>query len=284
MSDIYEIIKNRFATYLDRFSSDDTFIQQNVSLKKDHTDRVVIESRGLADHLGLPERDKRLILISALLHDVARFPQISLYRSFKDRETRDHGDWGAQIIRSEDFLKELPEEERTIILTVVRLHNKFILPGDLDETTLLYCHVIRDADKIDIFRVVTSMNVTEEGIVEEQRPKETGDYNPLLVKSLLNKTNADYHQVFSTLDMYLLQLSWIFSLNFPHSLGLISRRGDVERLLEKLPTDDTLEEVKRFLRKYIEEYLQEPPNEKKESYRHDGSSPVVCAGSLHRRS
>lgn len=243
-----------FDAYVRGFYSQDESLQRNIRLKEEHSRRVALEAENLAERLELPPRQKGPVCLAALLHDVARFEQITRYRSFRDRETRDHGDWGAEIIADSGILEGYPAPDRRRILTAVRLHNKFKLPEDLDDETLLYCRIIRDADKIDIYHVVTSMNVTEDGVMPDDGSTGTSDdlqYNPALADSLLQGINADYRDVRSLADMYLLQLSWIFDLNFPCTLEEIANRGYMEKLMAKLPPDETLERVKTRLRDYF---------------------------------
>ena len=247
----YMDIKRRVESFIRNYYSPDEFLQRNIRLKEEHTYRVAEESVRLAEHEGYDDHRKALVSIIALLHDIARFPQMALYRTFMDRETRDHGDWGCDIILAEGILDDLPREDRTRILTAVRLHNKFTLPDGLDDETLLYCRVIRDADKIDIFHVVSSMNVTEQGVSDEPPVPADGDYNPQLVRNLLGNINADYRQVHSRTDLYLLQLSWIYSLNFLYTARVISERGYLEGLMAKLPEDSVLNEVREHIRTFL---------------------------------
>ena len=44
---------------------------------------------------------------------------------------------------------------KAIAKTAVRLHNKLKLPKNLDAQVRTYAKILRDAEKIDIFRVLT---------------------------------------------------------------------------------------------------------------------------------
>ena len=73
----------------------------------------------------------------------------------------DHAELGADILFLDGFIDRyptegLPEGWRALCETAVRLHNKLDLPSHLDPRTRLFCQLIRDADKTDIFRVVAT--------------------------------------------------------------------------------------------------------------------------------
>lgn len=48
-----------------------------------------------------------------------------------------------------------------IVETAIRSHSCFRLDESLDEETLMFCNIIRDADKIDIFKVNIDTPVEE---------------------------------------------------------------------------------------------------------------------------
>ena len=61
---------------------------------------------------------------------------------------------GVQILDSHNVLSPLTEREKRMINTAIKLHGRKKLPDGLDEGTATFAKLIRDADKIDIYRVV----------------------------------------------------------------------------------------------------------------------------------
>jgi len=54
-------------------------------------------------------------------------------------------------------------------------------------------------------------------------------------------------------DFKLLQLSWVFDLNFPASFRLVLDRGYIDRLSMTLPEDVKVESILVLIREYVAE-------------------------------
>ena len=61
---------------------------------------------------------------------------------------------GAKVLVVNKVLRDLPKHDQDLIIRSVTLHNVFTLPEGLDEKSLLFARLVRDADKLDILRVV----------------------------------------------------------------------------------------------------------------------------------
>ena len=83
-----------FTDYTDGFKTEDAYIKQNIDLKIEHTEKVVSEAVSLAETLEWPQSEVCLAGLIARFHDLARFEQFFQFQTFKDRDSRDHGDWG----------------------------------------------------------------------------------------------------------------------------------------------------------------------------------------------
>ena len=147
--------KRWFDRYSDRFFGDDEYVNANLRLKQEHTARTCSEIVRLARELALDENETRIAELTALFHDVGRFSQFAQYRTYNDLRSIDHGQRGVEVLRGEGVLDGLPAEERQWVETAVALHGRKSLPSALKGRALLFTKLIRDADKIDIFRVVT---------------------------------------------------------------------------------------------------------------------------------
>ena len=123
------------------------------ALKEVHSRNVCDIMGRLADAAGLAAGEATLAVAVALLHDVGRFEQYRHYRTFRDSESINHALLGLQILRREGVLDGLPPLERRTITAAIGLHNVFKVPDGLPEHLLRYVQLIRDADKLDIWRV-----------------------------------------------------------------------------------------------------------------------------------
>ena len=70
-----------------------------VSLKYDHTMRVVNYAKRIAESLELNEDDIDLAQKCALFHDISRFKQWTDYQTFEDSHSYDHGDMSYEITK-----------------------------------------------------------------------------------------------------------------------------------------------------------------------------------------
>ena len=123
-----------------------------------HTFRVAKISELIAEGLDMSRDDIDLAWFIGILHDTGRFEQERRYGTFVDSLSVDHAELGADILFNDGLIDiyktdDLPEGWRDLCEKAVRLHNKLELPSDLDPRTFLFCRIIRDADKTDIFRV-----------------------------------------------------------------------------------------------------------------------------------
>ena len=227
-----------FTSYCISFSGDDAEAQKNYALKELHTRKVRENMKALALSLGLA--DGRLATAEAigLLHDVGRFEQFRRFRTFLDRESVNHAALGVEVIREHQLLAGLAEVDAATIIHAVRLHNVFAVPPGLTDDQRLFLNLIRDADKLDIWRVF----VEYFALPEDERPSAAGlgfhdepRCSPMVLASLVSEEMVNLTMVNTLNDFKLLQLSWVFDLNFPHSSVLAVAQGNLARLAETLP-------------------------------------------------
>ena len=90
-----------------------------------------------------------------LLHDIGRFEQLKRFGTFIDSESIDHAAFGADLLFGEGLIREFVQEdfENPLLERAIRTHSAFRLPEDFNRETMMFCNIIRDADKIDIMRV-----------------------------------------------------------------------------------------------------------------------------------
>lgn len=139
--------------FLEYTSAYDDGSDTRIKLKIIHTQRVTEVMEQLTAALSLSESDRELAYLCAVYHDIGRFEQLKRYHTFLDYKSIDHAQLGCEILRQGEFLGELSDREREQVLTAIGNHNRLAIEDGLDEKTLLFAKLIRDADKCDIFRV-----------------------------------------------------------------------------------------------------------------------------------
>ena len=157
---ITENILTEARVYFDSFylkhKSDDLVVQKSIDLKKNHTLRVVENMNKLTKVLFLNEEQKGIAEVIALFHDAGRFPQFTKYGTFIDEESEDHALLSIAAIEAAAFFAEIDETSQHIIKTAILNHSKIQLPKLEEEQVQLFCQLIRDADKLDIWAMVTN--------------------------------------------------------------------------------------------------------------------------------
>lgn len=251
--------KQWFAGYCASFSTPIPEDQRNFTIKQEHTHQVCLNAVRIARELGLNGKDALLAEAIALFHDVGRFPQYGKFRTFNDGISVNHAASSARVLLEGNVLRGLPDREQRIIVRAVTLHNTFTLPADLDPETLLFARLIRDADKLDIWRVAIEYYEQDEGSRAEAvglgLPDAPG-YSGTVLSCLKRGEMASKSDLTTLNDFKLMQLTWIYDLNFPCSLRMVLERGYIEKLRNLLPATDGIREAVDLARAYAERKLQ----------------------------
>jgi hypothetical protein len=248
-----------FSVYCTSFYSSDSEDQKNIALKEEHTFQVCRNSIAIARGLSLNENQTLLAETTALFHDIGRFPQYARYRTFKDSISVNHGLLGAQTLSSEKILERLSAAEQEIILRSVTFHNAFSVPKKEKEDIIFFIQLIRDADKLDIWRVF--LEFYESPLESKASAVSLGlpdlpEYTPEVLSSLHKKEIVSLLTVKTLNDFKLLQLSWIFDLNFKPSFHLLFERDYLKRIIAHLPQTAEINAVSSLLKEFIRQSLQ----------------------------
>ena len=236
--------------------------QRNIVLKEEHTTQVCANALQIAAGLGLDADATALAEAIALFHDVGRFPQYVRYRTFEDSRSKNHAVLGAKVLLERNVLRELPKRERSLIVRAVALHNVFILPPRLDDEVRLHAEIVRDADKLDIWRVFIELSGREPA----SWPSATGlglpntpVCTPAVLAALEQRQMVRLTSLRTLNDFRLLQLAWIYDLNFAPSLAMVLEGRIIERLTAYVPRTGETVRIVDSLRNYVNERLHAPP-------------------------
>ena len=148
-----EKAKKYYKEYISNYNPEDP----KIALKIAHIFRTAEKAKKIAINLNLSEEDVKLAELIGMLHDIGRFEQLRVYNTYNDRESINHGEYGAKILFEDGLIKNFIEDrqyDRIIYLAVIN-HNRDNIEEGLNERELLHCKIIRDADKWDIFYVIT---------------------------------------------------------------------------------------------------------------------------------
>ena len=255
------VLKNWFADYCGHFSTHVEEDQRNFAVKKDHTYNVCLNAVRIGRSLQLNKQDMLIAEAIALCHDVGRFPQYLHYKTFDDDISANHAVLGAKVLLEQDVLGGLPEGEQNLIIRAVTLHNVFTLPDTLDHRTQLFTHIVRDADKLDILRVFIEYYDQEEecrATAVALGLPDTPGYSPTVLACLLQGRMALKSELKTLNDFKLLQLTWLYDLNFTSSLQMVQERRYVDKMAAALPENIAIREAIERARRYVAGKLNTP--------------------------
>ena len=270
--------KKWFHTYVASFASDDPARQRNFDLKERHTFRVCMEITRLARRLGLSPDGLRLAEVIALFHDIGRFPQYARYRTFQDRRSVNHAELGVAILREKAVLEDLDAGSRELILSAVGNHNKAALPPCEDDRCHYFSRLLRDADKLDIWRVVTDYyrrraKGERNQAIELDLP-DTPEISPEVCRALLSRKIVAAADIKTLNDFKLLQVGWVYDLNFAPAFGRLAEKGYLDMIRASLPDSSAVREVLAAASAYLAERLAGHAGENRAPYRSQPVSPV----------
>jgi hypothetical protein len=231
-----------FDTYIQTFDDIDEDGFRNILLKVEHTRKVCEVMALLAAGEGLTPDEARIAAAVALLHDVGRFPQYRRWRTFRDSDSDNHARLGIEVLREQGILDGLPAAEHLIIEEAVRFHNLLALPLRFRSPSALFIRLIRDADKLDIWRVFLDYFRQPEDL----RPSavtlgfpDLPEVTPACVRELAAGRVIRLEDVRVLNDFKLLQISWVYDLNFRSAYSLLRQRGYIAELAATIPLDES---------------------------------------------
>jgi hypothetical protein len=249
-------LRDWFTSYCGSFRSTDAELQRNFDLKEVHTHNVCEAARMISEGGG--ERRQMLAQVAALCHDLGRFPQYREFRTFLDSSSINHAALSARILQQTSLLDFLPKPERDCVHFAVRLHNVFAIPKGLAPETEDLLRLVRDADKLDIWRVFIEYFFAP----EEERASGAGlgfpdrpECSPEVLAAVAAGEVVQLTMLKSLHDFKLLQLSWVYDINFESTLRLVRERGILQGLAATLPEAPEVLAVLQQVQGYLEQRL-----------------------------
>ncbi len=236
----------------------DDMVVELVQRKRRHTLRVLGHVRGILKTISIPARLSKLAEISAILHDVGRFPQLVGRATFDDQTGYNHAEEGATILRDSNKLDSMPAEEKEIILAAVQYHNRAKIPPNLAPDTALVLKILRDADKLDAIR--TNLRYMGPDSPHGKALK-TGliwhktEYSPHIAKLVLNRQLVPYQDIKWSNDFVLFVCCWVYDLHFYYAYKHLDRSGQFEQLLAWLPNENSFPALKKQLRTDLSQFI-----------------------------
>lgn len=274
-----ENVINAFAEYVRNYDPSD----EKIKLKIDHTYRVAGLCQRIAESLGLSEPDVDIAWLLGMLHDIGRFEQIRRFGTFNDVQSVDHAEFGADLLFKEGLIRKFAEgyyeecelarsgneeaeqiiknnehhnKDTGLLEMAIRQHNKYRVKEDLTERQRMFCDILRDADKVDIFKVNADipMEIIYDVTTEELK---NGVITKEVLESFYKKETVLKSVRRSAVDHIVGHISLLFELVYKESYRQAREQGYVYKLLDF--KSDVPEVNAEFddMRKYVDEFLME---------------------------
>ena len=218
-----EELTRLYDAYVDTYREADGELPVMMRLKRVHTGFVVKNAEAIADGEGFTDEEREVALAAALLHDTGRYEQLRRYNTFRDSDSVDHAVFSHDIVVEKGWCRS------PAVLKAVLYHNRRDLPEDMDPLTEVAAHTVRDADKLDIFRVL------EDRVKNTDWRADTRAFwnlavndppNPVVVECIEKGQPVDYQNIKSLSDFVLIQVGWMISgLHFATARRLCRERN-----------------------------------------------------------
>ena len=234
---------NEFDSYVRKYNIDDP----KIKLKYNHSYRVMDLCRQIAESIGLNDNDVKLAMIIGILHDYARFEQWSMYKTYSDMDSVDHGDLAVELLFEKNEIENfnIKKEDYSVVYDAIKYHNKYEYPEHASQRNKLFCQIIKDADKLDIFYLLSIGEikiVNDDSEISDEIKDEF--YKENLLKREQKKTKS---------DIIVFYLAMIYDMNFKYSYKFLKQNKLIEKLFEFIDSKEKFRPYFNYIGKYMKE-------------------------------
>ena len=227
-----------FFSLYNAFSENREKVYEMCQRKIFHTRRVAKNCIFIAGHMGLNDYDSNLAWVIGELHDFARFGQAVVTKTFIDSERFNHARLGARLLFTHGMIEdiipnydEVNSEDKKVMEKAVYYHSDYALPEGLTEREKLFCKIVRDADKVDIFRTVAETSFEAMyGCSKEDIMK--SDISEAIEEAFLNHVTVDRTKRVTYADFRLSHIALCFGLEYESSKQRAIDEGYLLKMLD----------------------------------------------------
>ena len=233
-------------------------------LKVQHTYQVVNNAKLIATKLNLSEEDILLAELIGLLHDIGRFEELTFLKEF-DSVKFDHASYGIKMLFEDNMIRDFIDDDSydEVIKIAIDNHSRLSIQENIDERSLLHAKIIRDADKLDNYRVKKDEKIEANfpGRVKDKSELENSFVTDKVFETIKENKCVDIHDRKTILDYWVCVLAFIFDINFKETLEIIKEKNYINILIDRFTytnedTKDRMETIRKLINKYIEDKLK----------------------------
>ena len=216
-----------------------------IKLKIEHIKRVANISRRIAENLNLDKEHIRLAELIGLFHDIGRFKQVEIYDTYKDIDSVNHAELSIKVLFDDNLIKKFNIDTKfhNIIKKAVLNHNKNKIEDGLTSEELLFSKIIRDADKLDIFYIISDKEYDFESIFWHN------DFNcekisDSIMEQFEQTKLINYNDVRTNADQIVTFYAYTYDLYFDFSLKYLKEQEYLEKFTARVKKEFKSELVK----------------------------------------
>ena len=233
------------------------------NLKVVHTYHVTDNAMMIAKELGLSEEDINLAGLIGILHDLGRFDELKNLKKF-DSVGNDHAMFASKILFEEGNITKFIDtrEYDNIIQKAIENHSRKSIENGLGERELLHAKIIRDADKLDNFRVKKEEELENifPKLVKRIEDMENSLISDTVLNSIRKEECVDIKDRVYPLDYWVCILAFTFDINFKETLSIIKENDYINVLINRFDyknSKEEMNEIRSIINNYIERRLKE---------------------------
>lgn len=250
--------KIAFKNFLDKYEEKNDL---SFTLKVIHTYHVTENAKDIAKKLNLCEEDIQLAELIGLLHDIGRFEELKITQELNSIKF-DHASYGSKMLFEKGLIRNFIEDNQydEIIKEAIENHSKLAIEDNLDERVLLHSKIIRDADKLDNYRVKQEEKI--EAIfptrVNKKEDMEKSLISDKVYETILSKKCVDIHDRVTPLDFWVCILAFTFDLNFDVTYKIVKENDYINTLVDRFDykdkeTKNRMDNIGKIINKFVDE-------------------------------
>ncbi len=235
-------------------------VNRLLRLKLEHSQKVLENAELILKGENIDGRLADLCRLAALYHDIGRFPQLVRFQTFNDKKSVNHGKLGALILRDMHLPGPYSRQEWRKIRFAVAQHNALKVTPKISDEVKIMTHVVRDADKLDIYRVLaehfTSDNPDQAVTLNlEQSPDQ---YTEELLDEVISGRLGDYAKARYINDFKILVIGWLNDIQFKTTFHLVKKHTYMTVFFSLLPKTKRIAALEKKMHNLMRYQLSAP--------------------------
>jgi len=248
----FEKCREAFEQYIGNYD----LKNKDISLRYHHSYAVSELMAELAFRLNLSKEEIILAKVVGLLHDIGRFEQLTNYHLYSDTNSND-ADCSCIYLFEQEHIRDFIEDNTydSMIETAIRYHNKYELPR-LKEKELLFTKMIRDMDKVDIYKQVA---------IHYKMIFDANEVSEKVLKQFKQSVLIDRKYIIKKSDSVIEMLAFIFDINFDESFDILVNTDNFDLFLSTIEVEKNSEKLWKKLKEICFDQINQGVGDKNES-------------------